>query len=309
MGNETASTDSKPTRRSLIGYAALGPLALIGKHSLPARAMGTPPLRQDNESSSRWFYEPQDQAMINWLGGDQQEWQILDAGCGRGNHVQLFAEKFHRGHVAAVDLNPERIREIEQRFKGTKYQHRVLPRVADIQQLPFEEGTFDLAWSSHTLHILADPIAAVRELVRVVRSGGGVAVREDHFLSRLLPLDVGLGEPGLEERAVGHFINGFARDRVQRGRVPFGWIDVLRNAGLHNVSAQSFLFERTPPFSDTEIEHLRERMIRRMIREETSPEDRASIEQLADPKSPHDFGRRTDLHFVSVSTVYWGIAE
>ena len=244
--------------------------------------------------------------MVDGLIGEHRDWTVLDVGCGRGDQVQLFAEKLDRGRVAAIDLNPDRIRDVERRFVNSELQTRIAARVGDALKLPYEDGAFDLAWSSHTMHILPEPVVGVRELVRVVRPGGFVAVREDRFLDRLLPMDIGLGDPGLEERSIGHFAAWFANDRKQRGPVPHGWMEVLRQSGLRDVTARSFMFERVAPFSATEIEYLRERKIRALIRDETSPEDRAVIEQLADPKSPHDFARRTDLYFVSVATVYSG---
>jgi SAM-dependent methyltransferase len=54
----------------------------------------------------------------------------------------------------------------------------VTPRVAraSADALPFGDGTFDGAVCNHVLYHLADPAAGLRELHRVVRPGGWVAV-------------------------------------------------------------------------------------------------------------------------------------
>ena len=45
----------------------------------------------------------------------------------------------------------------------------------DATRLPFADGEFDVAWCSLVLHHIDDPVAALREMARVVRPGGLVA--------------------------------------------------------------------------------------------------------------------------------------
>jgi|GEM_PF-486637 len=257
------------------------------------------------QSTSRWFYEPQDAEMISWLALPRAE-QVLDAGCGRGNHLLLFSEQLEEGHVTGVDINPERIADIEARVKLGTLRGNVSAVAADVQRLPMQDGSFGCVWSSHTMHILPDPVAGVRELSRVCRKGGRVVVREDRFLDRLLPLDVGLGPPGLEERAIAAFAQWFVNDRQQRGKLALGWLGVLQQAGLKDVMTRSFLYERQPPFTAEEISYLRDRKIRGLIRESLSEEDKQTLEVLADEQSPAYVFNRNDLHFVSVSSLYVG---
>ncbi|MEO7908901.1 MAG: class I SAM-dependent methyltransferase [Roseiflexaceae bacterium] len=50
---------------------------------------------------------------------------------------------------------------------------------ADVRQIPFADGTFDVIVSSlvlHNIHGRAERDAAVREIVRVLKPGGGVAL-------------------------------------------------------------------------------------------------------------------------------------
>jgi ubiquinone/menaquinone biosynthesis C-methylase UbiE len=47
-------------------------------------------------------------------------------------------------------------------------------KVADAENLPFESGYFDLGYSWGVLHHTPDTEKSVRELVRVVRSGGEI---------------------------------------------------------------------------------------------------------------------------------------
>jgi len=49
-------------------------------------------------------------------------------------------------------------------------------QVADAEHLPFESNTFDLGYSCGVLHHTPDTEASIRELVRVVRSGGEIKI-------------------------------------------------------------------------------------------------------------------------------------
>lgn len=284
------------------GMAALTSLVAENRALSQETAAQAP---QEGSIQSRWFFEPRDNEMISWLALPRTE-QVLDAGCGRGNHLSLFSEQVVDGHVTGVDLNPERIADIEARVKLGTLKDNISGVVADVQQLPMKDGSYGCVWSSHTMHILPDPIAGVRELARVCRKGGRVVVREDRFLDRLLPFDVGIGAPGLEERAVAAFAAWFVDDRQQRGKLPHGWLGILQQAGLKDVTTKSFLYERQPPFTAEEVAYLRDRKIRGLVHDSLSDEDKRSLEALADEQSPFYAFNRNDLHFVSVSTVYVG---
>jgi ubiquinone/menaquinone biosynthesis C-methylase UbiE len=47
----------------------------------------------------------------------------------------------------------------------------------DVHDLPFPSGSFDVVHAHQVLQHVADPVAALREMVRVCRPGGVVAVR------------------------------------------------------------------------------------------------------------------------------------
>lgn len=207
--------------------------------------------------------------------------------------------------VVALDLDPTRVAALTQRFAAVAGERVLEAHGGDIQELPFEDGTFDVTWASHILHFMPEPISVARELARVTRKDGIVAVRENRALLRILPLDVGSAEPGLEERAVAAFNTWFAADRARRGRVPHGWSGVLRRAGLRDVRARSVLFELEPPFDPLQEEYLRG-LLARYGEREISDADRAAFAALAEQGGPRDALARDDLHFVSVSTVYLG---
>jgi len=53
--------------------------------------------------------------------------------------------------------------------------------VADAYALPFADGSYDVAHALQLLQHLGDPVAALREMARVTRPGGLIAVRDVDF--------------------------------------------------------------------------------------------------------------------------------
>jgi SAM-dependent methyltransferase len=211
--------------------------------------------------------------------------------------------------VVGLDLKGEALDVAWKRLQAHPQTDRVTFHEGDVLKPPFKTDLFDLVWTSRVLHILKDPVAGAKALAGTIRKGGRLAVREDGAHTWMLPLDTGVGRPGLESRLNALFVEWFVDDRLARGRVPFGWTEVLRKAGLRGVRAKSFLFEADPPFTDAQMTYLRNRLKRQLDwGDKLSAEDRRSLELLTDPKSEHDAFQQADLRVVSVSTVYIGVA-
>ncbi|HEX2324971.1 MAG TPA: class I SAM-dependent methyltransferase [Chloroflexota bacterium] len=104
------------------------------------------------------------------LSGAAGPLRILDAGCGTGGNLAWLTRVW--GRAWGVDLSP----------LATAYcRRRGLTRVsrASVLELPFAEGTFDLVTSFDVIYHLgvADDVAALREMRRVLRPGGALFVR------------------------------------------------------------------------------------------------------------------------------------
>lgn len=66
------------------------------------------------------FWEPLNGDMTDWLDV-RPPCRVLDAGCGRGDHVALFAEALHPGgSVTALDIDPEALQQTRTRMSGRK---------------------------------------------------------------------------------------------------------------------------------------------------------------------------------------------
>jgi SAM-dependent methyltransferase len=91
--------------------------------------------------------------------------RLLDAGCGSGRTLDDLARY---GRVTGLDISPTAVRVA--RTRG----HDV--RLADIANIPFPDGRFDVVTCLDVLEHVADDRRALSELVRVTRPGGAILV-------------------------------------------------------------------------------------------------------------------------------------
>jgi SAM-dependent methyltransferase len=105
---------------------------------------------------------------------------ILDIGCGPGTITADLATHVTPGRVTALEITAAALdlarAEIAGRGLGT-----VDFAVGDAQALDFPDGTFDVVHAHQVLQHLGDPVAALREMRRVTRPGGIVAVRDSDY--------------------------------------------------------------------------------------------------------------------------------
>lgn len=105
---------------------------------------------------------------------------ILDVGCGPGTITVDLAVLVPEGQVIGVENVPEVLESAntlaaERDLKNVRFQ------TGDIHALEFPDNTFDIAHAHQVLQHVGDPVQALREMRRVVKPGGLVAVRDADF--------------------------------------------------------------------------------------------------------------------------------
>src|SRR5690606_5829226 len=101
---------------------------------------------------------------------------LLDVGCGPGTVTIDLASRVAR--AVGVDRAPAVLAAAREAGKSVDNVEFV---EGDAYALPFEDASFDVVYAHQVLQHLTDPIAALREMRRVARPGGYVAVRDADY--------------------------------------------------------------------------------------------------------------------------------
>ena len=133
-----------------------------------------------------FFLEAKGRALVDVVRrrlGDPGALRALDVGCGGGlmdGHLAAL------GSLTGVDPSESMIEEARAANPRVEYQ------VADGTELPFADGSFDVAFAVCVLHHVPPPLrpAFVAELARVTRTGGLTVVFEHNPLNPLTRLAV-----------------------------------------------------------------------------------------------------------------------
>ena len=99
--------------------------------------------------------------------------EAVDLGCGPGLLAVELALRAPRLHVTGIDLSDEMLAQAEEHALTSQVAERVVFRRGDVRQLPFAEGSLDLAVSTLSLHHWEEPVAVLDEVARVLPPGGG----------------------------------------------------------------------------------------------------------------------------------------
>src|SRR5713101_3979856 len=162
----------------------------------------------------------------------------LDAGCGTGFLSFELAARGHR--VTGVDFAPAMI--AEARRKATARAHSVRFEEADAEHLPFAPASFYLVISRHVLWTLPHPEAAIDEWMRVLRSGGRLAVIDGQFDPSALIHTTENARSSAEYSVIGDnlpFLGGRPREEIEALLRAHGLVNVGSDPVLDLVEAQA----------------------------------------------------------------------
>ena len=118
--------------------------------------------------------------------------RLLEVGCGSGALCRLMAPALAPGgEIVGLDVAPDMIAaarhyaaadpslpSVPFQEKGPLENVRLRFEVGPAEALPYPDGAFDAAFAARLLLHVADPLAVVREMARVVRPGGRVALMD-----------------------------------------------------------------------------------------------------------------------------------
>ncbi|MEV4288378.1 class I SAM-dependent methyltransferase [Nonomuraea bangladeshensis] len=120
------------------------------------------------DAYDRGFARLSRHAVAPLLARSRSARRLLDAGCGSG--VVTEAALALGAVVTAVDADPAMVELTARRFPGAAVRRATLP------ELPFGDGEFDAVAGNFIINHVPDTGAALRELRRVLRPGGTLAL-------------------------------------------------------------------------------------------------------------------------------------
>ena len=170
---------------------------------------------------------------------------VLEVGCGTGVILRDLIPLVGRGgRVAGVDPSRAVLAAARRLCRGTG----ISVRYGDGTKLPFTDDGFDVTLAVTVLLHVADPGAVVREMARVTRSGGRVAVQDQDFGT------VAAAHPdrALTDRILDGVVHHIYEEPYSGRRLPA----VLREAGLTRVRLRTVVFQDTTltPYAQTFLE-------------------------------------------------------
>jgi ubiquinone/menaquinone biosynthesis C-methylase UbiE len=124
-------------------------------------------MARGNEPEARWTVE---------LLNIQPDMRVLEIGFGPGVAIQYAAEQAVQGRVSGIDYSETMVQVARKRNASAIRDGLVDLQHGDVRSLPYENEVFDRAFTIHSIYFWAEPTTCLRELRRVLRANGVLAI-------------------------------------------------------------------------------------------------------------------------------------
>lgn len=124
---------------------------------------------------------------------------VLDVGTGTAQiPIELCRQAPNQYEILAIDLAEEMLKLGRENVANAGFESSISLQKVDAKSLPFEDGQFDAVISNSIIHHIPEPIESMREMIRVVKAGGVIFIRD-------------LMRPEASDE-VGHLVSTYAGD-------------------------------------------------------------------------------------------------
>lgn len=115
--------------------------------------------------------------------------KVLDVGCGTGVQTLVLALAETSIRVTATDLYATFLAQLDEAIAQRGLENRIETRVADMCDLPFPDGSFDLVWSEGAIYIMGFD-EGLKRWKPLVKRGGYLVVSEASWFRADAPQEV-----------------------------------------------------------------------------------------------------------------------
>jgi SAM-dependent methyltransferase len=114
----------------------------------------------------------------------QNDFIILDVGCGGGRTIDMLATRASAGKVYGIDYSPASVALAQKTNARWIEQGRVDIRLGVVSTLPFDANTFDVITAVETHYYWPDLATDLTEILRVLRPGGAFVIIAEAYRGR-----------------------------------------------------------------------------------------------------------------------------
>ncbi len=234
--------------------------------------------------------------------------RVLDMACGDGVYCAWLADRVGpSGTVVGVDIAPAFLQIARRNARMSQYAEAISLQIGDINGLPFADDEFDLVWCAHSLYSLPDPIAALREMRRVAKRGGTVAILENDTLHHMLlpwPAELELAVRQAQLAALEESANQTGKFYIGRNLC-----GAFEAAGLNDCQITTYTIDRRAPLGEDERTFLEHYL--KDLQERAQPHldeaTREALRMLLDPESALYLLDRDDFFLSHIEIVARGV--
>lgn len=116
--------------------------------------------------------------LTNWglnLIDYQDGWTMLDIGCGGGATLKRLLKRSKDSQVYGIDISEESVAKAR-KVNAELLDKRVFVRQGSAEELPYEDGKFDLVTAVETVYFWSNLPDCLQEVCRVLKPGGKYAI-------------------------------------------------------------------------------------------------------------------------------------
>jgi ubiquinone/menaquinone biosynthesis C-methylase UbiE len=104
--------------------------------------------------------------------------RLLDVGTGTAQIPLEFCRQTTSAVIVAIDAAEQMLRVGQAHIDRAGLGHRIQLQTCDAKKMPFADRSFDAVMSNSIVHHIAEPLAALKEMARVLAPGGMIFVRD-----------------------------------------------------------------------------------------------------------------------------------